>query len=103
MEVPSIRTINESRIRRFNDRITETLKTADVSFFKKMVDDYCAKNDAVREDVAAAVAHILQGDVPMLLQKPVADQKPAPRKKANDQRPVRKKSKRPTQHRRPAA
>ncbi len=104
MEVPSIRTINENRIRRFNDRITETMQTKDISFFRKLVDDYCAKNDAVREDVAAAVAHILQGDVPMLLQKPAADQKPvSKKKKANDQRPPHKKSKRQGHRRRPAA
>ena len=67
MNVPSIKAINQKRIEKFNAKITETLETADTSFFQDLIQNYFLSNDVDPMAVSAAIAHILQGDTPILL------------------------------------
>lgn len=69
MDIPSVKAINKRRINKLNEQITETLRSKDISFFKALIENYHSENDASRIDVAAAVAHLAQGDAPLLLEE----------------------------------
>lgn len=68
MALPSAEDINASRLSRFDDAITEALgDSGRIDFFRDVVAHYVNEFDVPEVDVAAALASILQGDEPMLL------------------------------------
>lgn len=67
--LPSNKTINRKRKKRFKEGITRVLETQDVGVFKDLVTDYAQENDMALEDVAAALALLAHGDQPFLLPK----------------------------------
>ncbi len=67
MALPSTQLINEQRIQRFKEKITETL-TKDLGIFSDLIDSYLEENDVEAKKVAAALAHLLQGNEPFLLE-----------------------------------
>lgn len=70
MDLPSSDDINDVRIGNFRQRITDTLANSDLTFFKKIVEEYAAENEEISTvDVAAALAQLLQGDEPFLVRK----------------------------------
>jgi ATP-dependent RNA helicase DeaD len=69
MDIPSAKSINKKRIEKLNHQISETLQSKDISFFKDLIETYYAENDVAQIDVAAAVAHLLQGDTPIFLKE----------------------------------
>ncbi|MFT5064293.1 MAG: ATP-dependent RNA helicase DeaD [Gammaproteobacteria bacterium] len=70
MDLPSSDDINDVRIGNFRQRITDTIGNSDLTFFKKVVEEYTSENEgASTVDVAAALAQLLQGDVPFLVRK----------------------------------
>jgi len=68
MELPSTDVINNKRIEKFTQRITETLEGVDLSLFSRMIEQYQKEHDAPPLQIAAALAQLLQGDSPFLLQ-----------------------------------
>jgi ATP-dependent RNA helicase DeaD len=72
MELPSADFINNKRIEGFKNKITHTLKNDDLSFFKKLINEYCDESQADPIELAAAMARLFQGDKSLLLkEKPV--------------------------------
>ena len=69
MELPTTELINDKRIARFKQRITDTLATEDLGFFTQLIEQYQQEHNVPAEDIAAALAQLLQGDTPFLLQK----------------------------------
>ena len=69
MELPSNDLINDRRIARFKQRITDTLEGEDLKMFTKLVSDFQQEHDVPMEKVAAALAQLVQGDGPFLLTK----------------------------------
>ena len=67
MEMPSTDIINDKRIIQFKQRITDTLESSDLGFFSKLIAEYQQENDVPGEDIAAALAQLLQGNTPFLL------------------------------------
>ena len=67
MELPSADTVNDKRIAKFTQRITDTLGTQDLAFFRDIIVRYQQQHDADPIDVAAALAQIAQGDKPLLI------------------------------------
>ena len=67
MQLPTVEDINITRLARFDDAITEALSTERVSFFRDIVEHYMREHDVPEVDVAAALAVVLQGDEPLLL------------------------------------
>ena len=67
MGLPTAENINALRVDRFMQKITDTLAGTDLSFFRKMLQEYVAKHDVSEIDVAAALASQLQGDKPLLV------------------------------------
>ena len=68
MDLPSTDVINNKRIDKFKQRITETLEGVDLSLFSRMIEQYQQEHDVPPLQVAAALAQLLQGDSPFLLQ-----------------------------------
>jgi len=67
MELPSTELINDKRIAKFNQRISETLASEDYSFYTQLVERYQRENDVPALEIAAALAKLLQGDEPFLV------------------------------------
>ncbi|MCP4450365.1 MAG: DEAD/DEAH box helicase, partial [Planctomycetes bacterium] len=101
MQMPSIKAINERRMNRFKQRITETLSDKDISFYVDLITQYQEEHDVSTLTVAAALAHLHQGKTPLLLKEDPKPKKPKkPIKSARPERPPHKfakrgKSKRP--------
>jgi ATP-dependent RNA helicase DeaD len=67
MQLPSTELINNKRIARFKQRITDTLSTNDLGFFSQLIANYRQEHNVPELDIAAALAKLLQGDEPLLL------------------------------------
>lgn len=67
MQLPSTEHINNTRISRFNQRITDTLTSEELSFFTQLVEQYQTEHDVPAIEIAAALAKIAQGDSPLLI------------------------------------
>ncbi len=68
MELPSAELINEQRIEKFKQRIGETLETQKLDFFYNMIETFQQESEVPALNIAAALAHLLQGESPFLLQ-----------------------------------
>ncbi|MEZ5542153.1 MAG: DEAD/DEAH box helicase [Pseudomonadota bacterium] len=87
MELPSTERINDQRIARFKQRITDTLATGESGPFIELIEQYQEEHNIPALEIAAALARLLQGDKPLLLQgKPdtaapenTADRRPSKR------------------------
>lgn len=69
MELPSTELINDKRIAKFKQRITDTLATDQLGLFYQMVEQYQQEHNVPALEIAAALAQLLQGDAPFLLQR----------------------------------
>ena len=69
MALPSVEDVNVTRLARFDDAITAALgQQQRVEFFRDVVSHYVREHDVPEVDVAAALAVVLQGDEPLLLE-----------------------------------
>ncbi|MCC3265507.1 DEAD/DEAH box helicase [Arthrobacter gengyunqii] len=69
MQLPSIDIVNNKRLAKFSEQITETLASEDVSVFRDLVTTYLADHDVTAEEVAAALAVMAQGGRPLLMEE----------------------------------
>jgi len=104
MQLPTVEDVNVTRLARFDEAITEALtNTERIDKFRDIVSHYVRENNVPEADVAAALAVVMQGDTPLLLdperERPVRqereyadDRGPRPRKEFKDRgdRPARK-------------
>ncbi len=68
MSLPSTEDVNTTRLRRFDDAITEALgQSARIAAFRDIINHYVREQDVPEVDVAAALAIVAQGDTPLLL------------------------------------
>jgi len=67
MKLPTTADINSKRIERFKERITLTLGKDDLEPFAEIVDQYRMESNVPAREIAAALAKLLQGDNPLLL------------------------------------
>ncbi|MBU2705657.1 DEAD/DEAH box helicase [Zooshikella marina] len=77
MELPSTEIINDQRISRFKQRITDTIAEESLEFFLQIVNDYQQEHNIPAQEIAAALAKLVQGDEPLLL-------KPEPKRRQID-------------------
>ena len=69
MSLPSVEDVNSTRLARFDDAISAALaETERVDFFRDVVAHYVGEHNVPEVDVAAALAVVLQGDEPLLLE-----------------------------------
>ncbi|MBN4054431.1 DEAD/DEAH box helicase [Nitrospira defluvii] len=69
MALPTTQMINDKRIARFTQRITDTLALEDFDFYTELIDRYRQEYDVPAIDIAAALAQMVQGEKPLLLEK----------------------------------
>ncbi len=69
MELPSTELINDKRIANFKQKISDTLANEDLGLFTQLIEQYQTEYNVPANDVAAALAVLLQGDTPLLLKK----------------------------------
>jgi len=100
MGMPTVEDINATRLRRFDAAITQALAPDRVDCFRQVVAHYVNEYDVPEGDVAAALAIVLQGDEPMLLEPEPEPVAPAPRFD-RDARRDRPRGERPRDERRP--
>ncbi len=87
MKLPSTEAINNQRIARFKQAITDTLAAGDTDFFSSLLDQYCRDHDVSPLDTAAALARMLQGDKPLLLADKPRKHEPASEDKSHENKP----------------
>ena len=73
LEMPSTEIINNKRIARFTQNITDTLASEKLEFYASILEKYTLEHNIPAIEVAAALAKMVQGDEPLLLSNaPVA-------------------------------
>jgi ATP-dependent RNA helicase DeaD len=85
MGLPSVDAVNDQRVAKFFGRITDTLAGDGdkLSLYRGLIERYEAEHDVPAVDIAAALARLMQGDSPLLLE-------PAPEPRVfRDDRPDR--------------
>ncbi|MGZ8292647.1 MAG: DEAD/DEAH box helicase [Telluria sp.] len=70
MTLPTIKTINDVRIAKFKDQIAETLAAGGLDVFRSLIEQYEAEQNVPAVEIAAALAKLARGDIPLLLEKP---------------------------------
>lgn len=69
LELPSIQEVNDVRIARFKDQISETLAAGGLETFQALIEDYEREKNVPAVEIASALAKLARGDVPLLLDK----------------------------------
>ena len=74
MHLPSTQDINDSRVARFKTRIIEATQLDDIQFYQEMIEQIEAEQNIPAVEIAAAIARLMQGDVPFFMpDKPVRE------------------------------
>ena len=68
MGLPSTEVINNKRISRFKQNITDTLASEELSFFSQLLEQYQQEHNVSALEIASALAKLVQGDTPLLMQ-----------------------------------
>ena len=68
MQLPTVDDVNATRLSRFDDQITQALNEPErIEFFRDVVNHYVQEYGVPEVDVAAALAAVMHGDQPLLL------------------------------------
>ncbi len=68
MGMPSTEIINNKRIGRFKQNITDTLAAEELSFFSQLIEQYQQEHNVTALEIASALAKLVQGETPLLMQ-----------------------------------
>jgi ATP-dependent RNA helicase DeaD len=69
LELPSVQAVNDVRISRFKEQIGEAIAAGGLETFRTLVEDYEREHNVPAVEIAAALAKLARGDVPLLLDK----------------------------------
>ncbi|KQV77358.1 cold-shock protein [Nocardioides sp. Root122] len=82
MQLPTVDDVNATRLSRFDDQITQALTEPErIDFFRDVVAHYVSEHDVSEVDVAAALAAVMHGEQPLLLEP-----EPEPRQRSFEER-----------------
>ncbi|GAB2584134.1 DEAD/DEAH box helicase [Dyella jejuensis] len=70
MKLPTVEAVNDRRIARFKQSISDTLAVGGLEQFQQLIEQYEQEHDIPAIEIAAALARIAQGDRPLLLEPP---------------------------------
>ncbi len=76
LSLPTVKAVNDVRIAKFKDQITETLAAGGLEQFRTLIEEYERDQNVPAVDIAAALAKLARGDVPLLIEKPDREAKP---------------------------
>jgi ATP-dependent RNA helicase DeaD len=94
MQLPSTELINNNRISRFKQRITDTLAAEELGFFSQLIEQYEQEHNIPAIEIAAALAKLVQGDIPLLLKHPPKVARTERSDRDSEDRPRRERSER---------
>ena len=77
LTLPTVKAVNDVRIARFKDQITATLEAGGLEQFRELIEEYEREQNVPAVDIAAALAKLGRGDVPLLLEKPDREARPS--------------------------
>ena len=86
MKLPSVQAVNDKRVEKFLGRITDTMASGEAGEYRSLVERYESEHNVPMADIAAALAHMVQGDTPLLLAPDRVMAKPAFEATGYDQR-----------------
>jgi ATP-dependent RNA helicase DeaD len=78
LTLPTVKAVNDVRIAKFKEQITETLAAGGLEQFRSLIEEYEREQDVPAVDIAAALAKLGRGEVPLLLEKPDREVKAMP-------------------------
>jgi ATP-dependent RNA helicase DeaD len=84
MELPSVEAINDVRIAKFKQQIADTVEAGGLDLFQRLIEDFEQSSNLPAIEIAAALAKLYRGDVPLLLEAPKHAPRPAFEKPAFD-------------------
>jgi ATP-dependent RNA helicase DeaD len=70
MQLPSVDAVNEKRVAKFLGKIGAALESSDLSVFRELVERYEREHNVPAVEIAAALAQMVQGKTPLLLDEP---------------------------------
>ncbi|MEC5159231.1 MULTISPECIES: DEAD/DEAH box helicase [unclassified Janthinobacterium] len=69
LELPTIQAVNDVRIAKFKEQITETLALGELEQFQSLIEDFEREQNIPAIEIAAALAKMARGNTPLLLDK----------------------------------
>jgi len=69
LELPSVQAVNDVRIAKFKDQISATIAEGELEQFQAIIEDFEREKNVPAIEIAAALAKIARGKVPLLLDK----------------------------------
>jgi len=78
LTLPTVKAVNDVRIAKFKDQIGEALAAGGLDVFRSLIEEYEREQNVPAIEIAAALAKLARGDVPLLLEKPNREAKSAP-------------------------
>ncbi len=73
LQLASTAQVNNKRVERFKARLESTLEHKDIPFFSRLLEEFHQQSGAAPIEIAAALAILLQGDEPLLLDESAPD------------------------------
>jgi ATP-dependent RNA helicase DeaD len=70
MKLPTVEAVNDRRISRFKQNISDTLSIGGLEQFQQLIEQFEQEHNIPAVEIAAALARIAQGDRPLLLEAP---------------------------------
>jgi ATP-dependent RNA helicase DeaD len=70
MELPTVAAVNDVRIAKFKQQISDTLAGGELAEFRKLIEDYEREKNVPAIEIATALAKMARGDVPLLMEPP---------------------------------
>jgi ATP-dependent RNA helicase DeaD len=93
LSLPTVKEVNDVRIARFKDQIRTVLAEGGLDVYRSLIEEVEREDNVPAVDIAAAVAKLARGDVPLLLEKPDREARPEraerPERQDWDERPAR--------------
>jgi ATP-dependent RNA helicase DeaD len=85
MELPSTQLINDRRIEQFKQSIAETIASEDLKFYSELIEQFEKEHDQPMLTIASAMAHLAQGNTPLLLQNNPTRKPEKPRRESDSE------------------
>ncbi|MFZ3287376.1 MAG: DEAD/DEAH box helicase, partial [Telluria sp.] len=67
LTLPTVKAVNDVRIAKFKDQIGEALAAGGLDVFRSLIEEYEREQNVPAIEIAAALAKLARGDVPLLL------------------------------------
>ncbi|NOY16633.1 MAG: DEAD/DEAH box helicase [Gammaproteobacteria bacterium] len=98
MKFPTASAVNELRTKAFKQKISDTLTNHDLTMFQKLITEYHNETETDPLEIAAALAQIAQGEIPLLVsEKPQTQERKSD--STSERAPGRRSERRPDRSR----